>query len=99
MYLHLGGGKSVAFTDIVGIFDLDNTTVSKHTRRFLERAQKSGKVENISEDIPRAFVVCGPAVNDKHGRTAAVAGTKIHADRIYLTQVSSKALELRTIDS
>ena len=34
MYLHLGEQKVVKKREIVGIFDMDNTTVMKSTRNF-----------------------------------------------------------------
>ena len=40
MYLHLGQSTVVNVSDIVGIFDIDNTTVSKNTREYLSRAEK-----------------------------------------------------------
>ena len=43
MYLHLGGSTVVLQSDIIGIFDMDNTTVSPHTRKFLNRVQKEGE--------------------------------------------------------
>jgi len=58
MYLHLGQNVVVLQSDIVGIFDLDNTTQSRITRDFLSRAEKAGRVFNVSEDIPKSFVVC-----------------------------------------
>ena len=58
MYLHLGQNVVVAHRDIVGLFDLDNTTSSHLTRKFLERAEKEGRVINVSDDLPRAFVLC-----------------------------------------
>ena len=48
MYLHLGQSVVVPFRDVVGIFDLDNTTSSIHTRKFLERAEKEGRVVDKS---------------------------------------------------
>lgn len=80
MYLHLGGSVSVPFKCILGIFDLDNSTVSKHTRTFLEIAQKSGRVVNVSEDLPRSFVLC----NEK-GVT-----------RVYISQISPQTLFKRS---
>ena len=35
MYLHLGGDKVVKTKDIIGIFDMDTSTVSKNTRDYL----------------------------------------------------------------
>ena len=40
MYLHLGEQKVVKKRDIIGIFDMDNTTVMKSTRTFLNNAEK-----------------------------------------------------------
>ena len=44
MYIHLGQETLVKKEDIIGIFDLDNTTVSKRTRNFLTMAEKEGRV-------------------------------------------------------
>ncbi|MDD6090863.1 MAG: DUF370 domain-containing protein [Clostridiales bacterium] len=58
MYLHLGKGKIISTDDIIGIFDLDVTSQSHLTRKFLAAAEKAGEVVNASEDIPKSFVVC-----------------------------------------
>ena len=58
MYLHLGKGKIVSTEDIVGIFDLDITSQSHLTRKYLTMAEKAGEVVNASEDIPKSSVVC-----------------------------------------
>ncbi len=58
MYLHLGKGTVVSTDSIVGIFDLDITSQSHLTRRFLSMAEKAGQVVNTAEDIPKTFVVC-----------------------------------------
>ena len=42
MYLHLGLETVVKENDVIGIFDLDSTTVSKHTRNFINKAEKEG---------------------------------------------------------
>lgn len=57
MFLHLGKDIVVNTKDIVGIFDLDTSTVSKITRNFLADAEKSGKVINVSEGLPKSFVI------------------------------------------
>lgn len=46
MYIHLGQGTVVRSRDVLGIFDLDSTTVSKHTRKFLEKAEKKRRRYN-----------------------------------------------------
>ena len=58
MYLHLGKGTVVNEKTIVGIFDLDITSQSHLTRRFLAAAEKTGEVINAAEDIPKSFLVC-----------------------------------------
>ena len=57
-YLHLGKGTVVNTAHIVGIFDLDITSQSHLTRRFLREAEQKGQVVNAAEDIPKTFVVC-----------------------------------------
>ena len=57
MYLHLGQSVVVPFRDVLGVFDLDNTSSSHLTRAFLERAEKEGRVVNVSDDLPRSFVL------------------------------------------
>ena len=58
MYLHLGYESVVNFKDIIAIFDMENTTVSKISREFLSVAQEEGFVENVSEDLPKSYIVC-----------------------------------------
>ena len=38
MYIHLGGDTVVPLREVVGIFDMDGTTLSKSTRSFLADA-------------------------------------------------------------
>lgn len=58
MYLHLGQSVVVPYRDVIGIFDLDNTTSSHLTRAFLKRAEQGGRVISVSGDLPRSFVIC-----------------------------------------
>jgi hypothetical protein len=44
MYLSIGNDMAVRETSIIGIFDLDNTSTSRRTREFLEKAEKEGEV-------------------------------------------------------
>ncbi len=57
MYLHLGNDTVVQDGSVVGIFDLDNSSYSKITREFLTAAQSGGQTHNVSDDLPKAFVV------------------------------------------
>lgn len=58
MYLHLGEETAIRSEGIIGIFDIENTSVSKHTKEFLASAGKSGQVKNVSYDMPKSFIVC-----------------------------------------
>lgn len=57
MYLHIGKGTVIDTAGIVGIFDLDITSQSYITRKYLSMAEKTGTVINAAEDIPKSFVV------------------------------------------
>ncbi len=56
MYLSIGNDMAVRESSVVGIFDMDNTTTSKRTRAFLEKAQKEGMIVPC-DDLPKSFVV------------------------------------------
>ncbi len=80
MYLHLGQNVMVRYQDLIGIFDLDNTTWSFRTRRFLERAEREGRVVSVGDDLPRSFVL-----------TQAEGGLPT----VYITPLSAAALSAR----
>ena len=75
-YLHLGKGTVVNTAGIVGIFDLDITSQSHLTRRFLREAEQKGQVVNAAEDIPKTFVLV------REGETM----------RVYLSQMAAATL-------
>ena len=56
MYLSIGNDMAVRDTSIIGIFDLDNTTYSKKTVEFLNKAEKEGLVIPC-DDLPKSFVL------------------------------------------
>lgn len=58
MYLHLGQNTIVRTDRILGVFDMDNSTVSKHTKSFLTRAQRENRIVNVSMELPKSFIVC-----------------------------------------
>ena len=47
---------------ILGIFDMDTSTVSSVTRSLLRRAQREGKLNTLEGDIPRCFVLSDDAI-------------------------------------
>ena len=56
MYLSIGNDMAVRDKSIIGIFDLDNTSVSKRTQIFLNKAEKEGQVVPC-DDLPKSFVL------------------------------------------
>ncbi len=81
MYLHLGQDTVVRLDEVVGIFDMENASISKHTRQFLTNAQKSGRIFNVSMELPKSFVVC---VDESRKET------------VYISQISSATLLKRS---
>lgn len=81
MYLHLGKETVVNKKNILGIFDLDTSTVSKITRDYLSSKEKQKKVVTVSYELPRSFTVC---VNQD--------GTE---EKVYISQLSTSTLEKR----
>ena len=56
MYLSIGNDMAVRDCNIIGIFDLDNTSTSKRTREFRNRAEREGEVVPC-DDLPKSFVL------------------------------------------
>lgn len=83
MYLHLGQETVVKTEDIVGIFDLDTSTVSASTRDYLAKAERAGEVITITDELPKSFVV----IKNKKDRTKTV----------YISQISSSTLQKRSM--
>ena len=57
MYLHVGNHKNIRIRDVIGIFDMDNTTLSAITRKFLSEKQKQLLVEIAAVEIPKSFIL------------------------------------------
>ena len=58
MYLHVGNNKNIRTKTIIGIFDMDNTTDSAVTRKYLNTKQKKKLVMSASDgEIPKSFVL------------------------------------------
>ena len=79
MYIQIGSDMAVRDRSILGIFDLDNTTCSKHTRNFLAEAEKNGQVITVSDDLPKSFLL-----TSEYGM-----------ERVYLCQFNAATLEKR----
>lgn len=80
MYVGIGGDMAVRDRSIIGIFDLDNTTTSRHTTRFLSEAEQHGVVIDVSGELPKSFVLT----------------QELGMERVYLTQFNTAAIDRRT---
>ena len=81
MYIHLGNNNLIKTDEIIGIFDIDNTTVSVRTRAFLSKAEKRGDIILTGSELPKSFVVA----SKKRGDT-----------RVYLSQLAPSTLKKRS---
>ncbi|MBE6700943.1 MAG: DUF370 domain-containing protein [Ruminococcaceae bacterium] len=81
IFLFAGKSKSVKAGDIIGIFDMDTSTVSRVTRDFLFISQKRGQVENVCDDIPKAYII----TSEKNKKNS----------KVIITQVASTTLKER----
>ena len=58
MYLHIGSETVLRSQNVIGIFDTDSATVSKHSRDLLNTAQRENRVRVVSEtELPRSFLL------------------------------------------
>ena len=73
--------KVINFDDIIGIFDLDTSTVSKHTRDYLSLCEKNKEAFTVSYELPKSFILC----KEKDGQ------------KIYICQLSSKTIQKRLL--
>ena len=58
MYIHLGEDISVRDSSVIGLFDLENTTIGPDTRAFLNKLEQEGRVISVSAEMPKSFVIC-----------------------------------------
>ncbi len=85
MYLYLGQDTVVPMRDVVGIFDMDNTTIARSTRDFLSDAEKRGQVVTVSTELPKSFVVCYSKTN----------GTTVYISQISCATLLKRAAAIR----
>lgn len=81
MYIHLGEETAVRSADVIGIFDIENTSLGKYTREFLAAAEKGGRVINVSYEMPKSFTVCENGGGEK----------------VYISQISAATLSKRSL--
>lgn len=81
MFLHIGQDMVIRMEDVIGIFDLETSTISNTTRDYLAVEQKAGHVVSISNEMPKSFVLCC----NKKGKTT-----------VYTSQISTSTLLKRS---
>ena len=79
MYIHLGRDYVLNDRDIIGIFNLETTTISPRGREFLNSAQTNGAVVSLSDELPQSYVLADGGV----------------VDTVYLSELSSAVLRRR----
>ena len=80
MYLHIGNGITVKKKDVIGIFDLDSSTVSYITKGYINKNQRDGNISYEDMDLPRTFVL----VEEEKEKY-----------KIKLSRISSQGLKIR----
>jgi len=67
--------------EIIGIFDLDTSTVKNITMKYLNKMESKNRLISVSNDLPKTFIVCSTDDGDK----------------VYLSNLMSSTLEKRQI--
>ena len=76
MYIHIGQDTVIIDEEIIGIFDMENTTVMKSTVDYLNKAEKDGNVNNVAPfELPKSFVVTNTEKGKKIHISPASVGT------------------------
>ena len=59
MFIHIGHDTVIIDKEIIGIFDMENTTVMKKTLDYLGNAEKCSQIKNVAPyELPKSFIVC-----------------------------------------
>lgn len=81
MYIHLGRDYVLNDRDIIGIFNLETTTISSRGREFLNYAQKNGAVVSLSEELPQCYVLADAPVDTVYLSELSSAAMKRRAEQ------------------
>ena len=84
MYLHVGNNKNIRESMIIGIFDMDNATVSSVSRKYLSSAEKKGLVESAGYEIPKSFIVY------RDGNDIKVCFSQLSSSSLHGRQITKK---------
>lgn len=83
MYLAVGGDTVLHTKDILGIFDTDSVTVSKHSRDLLNTAEKEKRTVMVSmTELPRSFLLVREQGEIKLYLSPVSAGTLLRKCKI-----------------
>lgn len=80
MIVHIGNEVSIKYSDVIGIFDMENTSTGSITKDFLSHADGNFKVINVSYSMPKSFILCQNSNGDR---------------LLYITNVSVNTLKNR----
>lgn len=58
MFLHLGNDVVINTKNLIGIFDIEKSSISKYTKEYLNNAEKMKRIVNVSFELPKSFIVC-----------------------------------------
>lgn len=76
MYLHLGQDVVIRTKEIIGVFDIEKTSVSKKTKEFLAKSKKHAEIITVSYEMPKSFIIT----------------KKDKKEIIYISQISAQTL-------
>lgn len=80
MFLHLGNDVLINTKNLIGIFDIEKSSISKFTKEFLGNAEKIKRIVNVSYEMPKSFIVC---LDEDLNET------------VYISQISTATLKKR----
>ena len=82
MYLHIGRDYVLHTRDIIGIFNLETTTVSPRGRAFLDYAQKNKAVVSLSDELPQCYVLADGPVETVYLSELSSAAMRRRAEQL-----------------
>ena len=82
MFLHLGNDVLINTKHLIGIFDIEKSSISKFTKEYLSNAEKAKRIVNVSYELPKSFIVC---LDDDYNEI------------VYISQISTATLKKRYI--
>lgn len=81
--------------DVIGVFDMENTTTEAATRDFLKQKQKEMRVVSLASDLPRSFAV----VREAYGTRVYISGLSAETVARRMNDFSDFAKENRSENS